>query len=243
MRHPLAFAVLAALIPSGCVVSIDAQGDDLVFDEIVHHLDVDTGSGDVHVVVDPTISSVQVHREVRFAGERPELIALVEEGTLTLHTRCRALQAVCEVSYEVRLPDATSARLDTGSGTIVADGLAAEIVASTGSGDIVLSDVSGDVEADTGSGSVEILAGDVASVEADTGSGSVTLDLVSVPERVWVDTGSGRVDLFLPAAAYDIRVDTGSGRTTIGEGIVQDAGADAVVRVDTGSGGVSIEAR
>lgn len=235
---------LAALVAQGCiVVTIQESSEDLTFTSDVAHVDVSTGSGDVDVVVDPTLSVATVQRRLRYTGDPPQLIAEVQGGVLLLDTVCRRGQQVCQASYTVRLPQAASMSADTGSGEISGEGLAGDLMASTGSGDVTLIDVSGSAEIDTGSGDVDVVRSDLSLLWADTGSGDVSLDTTSSPREVVIDTGSGDVDLWLPAGAYDVSIDTGSGDVSLGPGIEQSSGSDSVIRIDTGSGDVTILAR
>ena len=115
--------------------------------------------------------------------------------------------------------DASFVRIDTGSGSVVAERITADRLSiDTGSGgvDIDVANVQ-DLSVDTGSGSVEAyeIACDNASI--DTGSGSVRLELVRMGRgRYDVDTGSGGIRVHLPRQiSASFEADTGSGGISV----------------------------
>jgi len=112
------------------------------------------------------------------------------------------------ISYEIRVPRATSLSARTGSGSQTIGTLAGTVSAHTGSGSIDIGAVDGPVEVRTGSGRVEV-AGGKERVSVATGSGSVTIGRVA--GTVSVRTGSGSVSVAeTTAGAVDVSSGSGS---------------------------------
>ncbi|MCD5407734.1 DUF4097 domain-containing protein, partial [Candidatus Bipolaricaulota bacterium] len=56
------------------------------------------------------------------------------------------------IDYEIEVPQATEARIETGAGDIEVKGIRGPLVAHTGSGDVEIEEVGGEVSVKTGSG-------------------------------------------------------------------------------------------
>ena len=207
-------------------------------------LDVETGSGSieirrgattqVHVVGhiraqrgfwnrssgEERVGAIEADPPVKQAGNR------VEIGQFER----RELGRNVSISYELLVPDDTSVRSRTGSGSHAIDALRGPVEAATGSGRIRIGRIAGAVSASTGSGSIEVLgAGE--GLEAMTGSGSVIARQVVGPART--RSGSGRINVEF-AGAGDGEFDTGSGSITV-------TGARGRLRAHAGSGTIAIE--
>lgn len=129
-------------------------------------------------------------------------------------------------------------RIDTGSGSVVVNEAAGDIVLiDTGSGSVEFNGVrAGDVTVDTGSGRVTGSGIVATNLGVDTGSGSIRLSDVSASD-IELDTGSGRVELDLVRPVEDLLIDTGSGSVRL----TVPADLNASIEIDTGSGGIEID--
>ncbi len=144
-----------------------------------------------------------------------------------------------------------NAKLNSGSGSIHATGLQGSFQVETGSGSIYAEQIGdGDVKAETGSGSIELRNIDGA-LRAQTGSGSIKV--AGKPEGPWkLETGSGSVEIWTGNAAFTLDAECGSGSVqsdrdivtqgTLGRHHVQGkvGGGGPLVRIETGSGGIRI---
>lgn len=132
------------------------------------------------------------------------------------------------MSFDIQVPYATEAELDSGSGDQSVSGIRGPVSVDAGSGDVDINGIEREVVADTGSGHIKVIG--AASVDADAGSGHITLGEISGDAKV--DVGSG--DVSLENIGGDVRVDTGSGDIKIDSSL----GRGVQWRLDTGSGGV-----
>jgi DUF4097 and DUF4098 domain-containing protein YvlB len=136
------------------------------------------------------------------------------------------------ISYDITVPEDTSVRSSTGSGSQNIDGVAGPVYARSGSGSLHLTSIGSQVEAKTGSGSIE-LDGIKGSADIETGSGSVHANGVGGGSKI--HTGSGGIDL-RQTAPGDVEAQTGSGHIRL-------EGLDGAVRASAGSGGIDVEGR
>ncbi len=208
-------------------------------------LDVETGSGNI-TIRRGAAGSVAIHGNIRANNSWRDSDADVESriraieqhppieqdgNTIRIgHGTDRELMRNISVSYEITLPEDSTARSQTGSGSINVTGIRGPLELSTGSGNISAEDVNAEVTASTGSGSIG-LRNVRAAVRTNTGSGNITGSGIS--GGVNASTGSGSIR-FEQNSAGDIEARTGSGNIEI-------SGVKGSLRARTGSG--SIEAR
>jgi hypothetical protein len=149
----------------------------------------------------------------------------VPPGTpLELHTRSGSLEIRGLVA---------GVQAETGSGNVVAVGLAGEVNLATGSGSVELQDATGAVNVETGSGNL-ILRGIDGDLTGDTGSGGIRVEGAS--GQVRLDTGSGNVE-YRGTPAGECRFETGSGSVVLS----LPADLDARVDLQTSTGRVQLQ--
>jgi DUF4097 and DUF4098 domain-containing protein YvlB len=225
-------------------------------------LDVETGSGSIQIRRGAT-TQVRVVGHIRAqrgfwnssnAEDRVrdiEAAPPVEQAGNTIEIgqfERREMGRNVSISYELMVPDDTSVRSRTGSGSHDIDTLRGPVEAETGSGRIRIGQIARAVSASTGSGSIEVLgAGE--GLEAATGSGPVTARQIVGHART--RSGSGRINVEF-AGAGDGDFNTGSGSITVtgargrlrahaGSGTISIEGAPASDwSIDTGSGGITV---
>ncbi len=173
------------------------------------------------------------------------------------------------IDYEIEAPADAFLTAQSGSGSVIDDGVGADAKLSTGSGGIHATGLQGGPSLDTGSGNIDaVLAGD-GDVRAQTGSGSIELHGVrgalkaetgsgsikveGRPVGPWkLTTGSGSVELWTADAAFTLDAKTGSGgihsdREMLTQGSIERhhvtgkvGGGGPLVRIETGSGSITI---
>jgi DUF4097 and DUF4098 domain-containing protein YvlB len=136
------------------------------------------------------------------------------------------------ITYDITVPEDTSVKSSTGSGSQTIDGVNGPVYARSGSGSLHLTSIGSQVEAKTGSGSIE-LEGIKGSADIETGSGSVRANGVSGGSKI--RTGSGGIDL-RQTAPGDVDAETGSGHIRL-------EGVEGSVHATAGSGGIDVEGR
>jgi hypothetical protein len=217
-----AFALLAACGPSSGITfqgssetsgesGTSTGGPETTFTDTpavagpVGRVQLDVGSGDVQVTVDPATTQPALTRRVTYRGQRPGATTSLDGGTLSLR-HCDVDD--CSVSYELRLPSAVPVAGDTGSGDLTLHGVG-PVDVRAGSGTVTLDGVAGAVRVQVGSGDIQAtgLAGEV---HADSGSGDIEVALRD-PESVTATAASGSVTLTVPRSAYTVDTSVGSG--------------------------------
>ncbi len=213
---------------------------------------MDVGSGDVTIRTgDRAQTSLTTHVHTwwwRDGGPNYR-----RDGDTLVLAGCRG----CSVDYELVVPPGTRVFGETGSGSVVVQGVG-EVDVELGSGDVRVRDVSGPVDARTESGNVTLArvsgpvdvqsssgsingSGLAGPVLADTSSGDVTLEL-SRAQQVRASTASGDVDLTVPAGHYRVDTETGDGVEVANE-VVDDPDARYALELDTSSGDITIRTR
>ncbi len=245
----LPILALAAALSSACSVDLEADvvsatgrfDRQMAVDGPVE-LDVRTGSGSINVRRGGNgqvrvVGEIRANRGFWNSSSAEERVRRIEANPPITQVGNsirigdfddRDMPRNVSISYEIVVPEETSVRsrtgsgsqridsvngrvdTETGSGSIRVGEVTGPVVASTGSGSIAVSGAGGGLSARTGSGSIDA-AGIRGSVRAHTGSGGVRIE--GTPTNDWtVRTGSGSIGLRLPPdAGFEMDVRTGSG--------------------------------
>lgn len=205
-------------------------------------LQIDTGSGDIHVHTGAgnavhIIGRIHVSNwggnaedKVRRIEQNPpveQMGSLIKVGKIT----DPELRRNVSISYDVTAPANTRVAANSGSGAIDIQGFQGRLSADTGSGDIDLRDIGAEVHSHTGSGHINALNVGAPFI-ASTGSGDMEVRLNSSGD-VDVHTGSGSIRV--EHAHGSLRARTGSGDVRA-NGVPSDNWY-----VQTGSGSVTLQ--
>ena len=207
-------------------------------------LDVTTGSGGIDIRTGGS-SVVQVYGQIRAgndwrsnAEEKVRYLTAnppVEQTANIIRIgriENEAYRNNVSISYEIVVPEQTTVRLKTGSGSERIASVHGPVDASTGSGSITMSGIGDEVKAHTGSGGIQI-DGATGRVEVSTGSGFIRAERIS--GSIAARTGSGSMVLDqVPGGNGDLDVEasTGSGRIEL-------SGVHGSLHASTGSGGIT----
>jgi hypothetical protein len=286
MRNVWLVLAIAAFVSGASLVAADGEGN---FDRTLSvtgpvDLDVQTGSGRIAVHSGGS-SSVVIHATIRvqdhFFGSSSarERIHAIETHPPILqtgnsirvgHLDDPELRRGISIEYELTVPGETKLRSNTGSGSVVVDGIHGPVTAETGSGSVTITKVGDEVRAHTGSGRMELesihgnvdahtgsgsirASGIAGRIVADTGSGGVQVEQIS-SGNIRAHTGSGGVTVHAPQAGFELRAHTGSGSITVDRPMTVQgtigkhdlmakvgSGGSAIVDVSTGSGSIRIQ--
>lgn len=215
--HRAFVALLALGAAFGC--HAPTHEEPLSVAEPVLALNVDVGSGDLHIV-GADVSGAEVLAKVE--GDSNHLGYELSEGRLSLFEDCH--EQPCGVNISARVPAAIPFEIHTGSGDVRIEGALDQLHVNAGSGDVEGVDIAG------------------LDLQIKTGSGDIDLSVFDPTEYVSVRAGSGDVQLAVPAGTYRLNVDTGSGDRSV-KGVANDAEAAASIAIDTGSGDVRVRGR
>lgn len=173
-------------------------------------LKINAGRGDVHVSMHAGEAGViVVERRLEWSREKPAVVEDWDGGALRLESSCAGIgvsdEAICQVNYDLYVPQETDVEISTSTGWISIDGLRGDVRATSISGDVAIRETPGSVWARSGSGS--IWGDDLRAAEADAqvDSGRVELSFRTAPTRVSaVVTTVGDVSVNVPKGAYDV---------------------------------------
>ncbi len=133
------------------------------------------------------------------------------------------------IDYQIEVPEATEANIQSGSGDLVVRGIAGPVHLRTGSGDVEAESIAKGARLKTGSG--DVVARDIGGeVQVITGSGDISAE--GIQADLEIKTGSG--DVQARRIAGDVQVTAGSGDFTL-----EDLSGDLEAR--SGSGDIRVE--
>jgi Putative adhesin len=173
----------------------------------IRSLEVDSGSGDVHLTGAPAGSPVVVVAHVTESFGALHRRALEPgPGILRLAYSCPRASVDCSVSYDVTVPAGVMVRANTGDGDVDATGLdSPQISLQSGNGGVnaTLSQPAASLSASSGNGDLTLVVPDVSyAVHASSGNGTVSDGSLSIdphsPRRI--DASSGNGDVTITAA-------------------------------------------
>jgi DUF4097 and DUF4098 domain-containing protein YvlB len=157
------------------------------------------------------------------------------DNGVQIETRTRPPASNMSVNLDIRVPANTELVIDTGAGTVYADGITAPIDIRSGAGQVDLRSAAGPVRVQVGAGQILYEGAPTGSCRFDTGAGEIRL---SVPAdwNMEVDLSTG-----IGAVGIDFPVD-GMVRLREVSGVVGD-GSQASITAHTGAGAVSLNRR
>jgi len=193
----------------------------------VRSLEVDGGSGDVHLTAGAAGSEVIVVEHVTEGLTSPDRKAVRGTGgALRLSASCRVgVSNNCGVSYTIAVPAGVAVNADSGDGNVDARGLSAN----------------GPVELSSGNGNVNAVGIDAANVTLKSGNGDVTATLDRAPAQLDASSGNGDVRLTVPNATYAVRATSGNG-TVSDDTLRIDPSSPRSITANSGNGDVTVRA-
>jgi Toastrack DUF4097 len=223
--------LLAFLIAYGAFELIDI-GSRASFDVSatyggVRSLEVDGGTGDVHLTAGAAGSDVIVVEHVIGGLTTPDRQAVRGAGgALRLSSSCPVgISNYCQVSYTIAVPPGVAVDADSAGGDVDARGLSTTAPLKLTSGD-------GDVSAlGIGAGNVTL----------DSGNGDVTATLVRAPSRLYASSGNGDVTLTVPNTTYAVHVSSGNGDVSDST-LRTDPASPRTITASSGNGDVTVRA-
>ncbi|HUB05187.1 MAG TPA: DUF4097 family beta strand repeat-containing protein [Solirubrobacteraceae bacterium] len=193
----------------------------------VRSLEVEGGTGDVHIAGGTAGSGVVVVEQVTEGLTTPHRNAVRGAGgALRLSASCPiGVTNYCRVSYTVTVPPGVSVTADSGAGDVDAHGLTTTAPLKLSSGD-------GDVDA------VGVTAGNVT---LESGNGDVTATLDQAPTHLDASSGNGNLNLTVPNATYAVHASSGNG--SVSDPTLRiDPSSPRSITASSGNGNVTIHA-
>jgi DUF4097 and DUF4098 domain-containing protein YvlB len=219
---------------------------------------------EVKMVATKSISSWGIGDPEEFL-DNIEIEIVSQPKNLRIHTRYPTFSWIknARVDYRLWIPEATSVRLESVSGTIQIGNHLNQVDTKTVSGNIKLRNIRGNIEAKTTSGEVsgqEIngdikassVSGGLAFLDSQGGlsylhttSGKIRAELKFIDKDasgMSLSTVSGDITLYLPEdASFDLNISTVSGEINSGFKVLIDSVSKRRLQGEVGDGGINIE--
>jgi Putative adhesin len=193
----------------------------------IRSLEVDGGSGDVHLTGAAAGSELVVVEHVTEGLTSPSRTAVRGSGAaLRLSTSCPVeVSNNCGVNYTIAVPAGVAVTADSGDGNVDARGLS----------------TTGPLKLSSGNGDVNATGIDGGNVTLESGNGNVTATLDRAPTRLDASSGNGDVTLTVPNIAYAVRLSSGNG-TVSDDTLRIDPSSPRLITANSGNGNVTVRA-
>jgi len=219
---------------------------------------------EVKMVATKSISSWGIGDPEEFL-DKIDIEIVSQPKNLRIHTRYPTFSWIrnARVDYQLWIPEATSVRLESISGSIQIGDHLNQVYTKTVSGNIKLRNIRGNIEVKTTSGKVsghEIngdikassVSGDLAFLDSQGGlsylhttSGKIRAELKIIDKDasgMSLSTVSGDITLYLPEdASFDLDISTVSGEINSGFKVLIDSVSKRKLQGEVGTGGITIK--
>lgn len=204
-------AVALAALTAGGLSACSALGrktfeDDAKVSRKVTSIRLDSRDGGVKVDASADISTISVHREVTYHGDKPSGTSFsVENGVLVL----AGCGKHCGVDYVVKVPAGLPVAGGTSNGSLALTDVGAVDVHTT-NGEIAVNSASGSVKLRTSNGDVDVKDVRGGDIDTRTSNGKVTI-LTAAPQNITARTTSSSLTVTAPPAKYRITANDSHG--------------------------------
>ncbi|MFD3522869.1 DUF4097 family beta strand repeat-containing protein [Streptomyces sp. NPDC058653] len=233
-------AVLAVVVVGGCG-SADADEAEVEARSFAYSGKTLTIASDNSSIdlVPADVEDIEVTRQVDgwvFLGSGPDPVWKLEDGTLTLKLKCRAVVNNCESRHTVKVPRAMAVTVRNDNGRVRADGFDTALNLRSDNGSVEVLNSSGTLELFSDNGKVTTERVSSTSVRARSDNGAVRLELTAVPDTVetFSDNGSVTVDLPRSDTAYAVTAESDNGSVDVGVPTDDDSAHVVKARSDNG---------
>ncbi|MFB7913216.1 DUF4097 family beta strand repeat-containing protein [Streptomyces sp. NPDC056061] len=214
-------AVVLGVVLTGCgsTDSGDAPAEHKSFALAGKTLTVE--SSNTALEIEPAdVRKVEVTRRVDgwvVAGNGPDPEWGMQDGTLTLKVKCRALISDCSARHQVKVPRGVEVVVESGNGKINASGFDTPLTLRSHNGGVTIRDSSGKLSLETHNGTVTAEGISAKSVSAQSKNGSMRLDFSSVPDLVETQSHNGSTVIGLPngSTTYAVSATAHNGRVSV----------------------------
>ncbi|MGA5415901.1 DUF4097 family beta strand repeat-containing protein [Streptomyces pseudogriseolus] len=232
----------AALTACGTSAADDDEPDQRAFALPGARLTVDSDESALEIVAsdeqpDGEIAVTRWFQGTVALGSDPKVTWSLDGDRLVLREHCSGVVADCSSKHRVVVPRGVAVTVESGDGSVRADGFRDPLTIRTKDGSVRVGDTSGPLELRSGDGSVRA---EVSSrtVRAHSGDGSVHLVLTAVPDRVESRSGDGSTTIDLPRGAYRVDTSTGDGAEDVS--VPRDDSSPHEVTARTGDGKLTV---
>jgi hypothetical protein len=204
-------AVAMAALTAGGLSACSAFGqktfeDDAKVPQKVTSIRLDSRNGGVVVDASADVSTISVHREVRYHGDKPSGTSFsVENGVLVLSDCGKN----CGVDYVVKVPAGLPVAGGTSNGRLTLTDVGTVDV-HTSNGEITVNSATGPVKLRTSNGAVNVKDVKDGHIDTQTSNGAVTIQ-TATPLNITARTTNGSLTVTAPPAKYRISANDSNG--------------------------------
>ncbi|SCF66632.1 DUF4097 family beta strand repeat-containing protein [Streptomyces sp. Ncost-T10-10d] len=233
-------ALLLGLALTGCGSTDpgDAPAEHKSFALSGKTLTIDSGHTSLELVP-ADVRKVEVTRHVDgwvVLGNGPDPKWKMQDDTLTLQVKCRALISDCASQHQVKVPRGVAVVVKGDNGKIVASGFDTPLTLHADNGMVTVRDSSGPLELGSDNGGILTEGISAKSVSARSDNGRIQLGFDSVPDLVDTESDNGGITIDLPGGSVRYAVDAvaHNGRVSVDAPRSDNSGHVVKARSDNG---------
>lgn len=236
--------MLAVVAVGGCgsADADDAPAEKRSFAFSGKTLTIASGNSSIDLVP-ADVKDIEVTRRVDgwvLFGSGPDPVWKLDEDTLTLKVKCKAVVNNCESRHEVKVPRGVAVKVQNDNGGVRAEGFDTDLHLRSDNGSVQVRDSSGKLDLFTDNGKVTTDGVSSKSVHARSDNGAVRLRLTSVPDRVDTSSNNGSVTIDLPKSGTTYAVTARSNNGSVDVDVPTDENSGHVVKARSDNGKVTV---
>ncbi|WP_405802111.1 DUF4097 family beta strand repeat-containing protein [Streptomyces sp. NBC_01506] len=232
--------MVAVVAVSGCggADADDAPVEKRSFAFSGETLTIASGNSSIELVP-ADVKDIEVTRQVdgwALFGSGPDPVWKMDDGTLTLKVKCKAVVNNCESRHRVKIPHGMAVKVLNDNGRVSADGFETALNLRSDNGSVDVRNSSGALDLFSDNGKVTTEGVSSKSVHARSDNGAVRLKLTSVPDKVdtFSDNGSVTIDLPKSDTRYAVSAKSNNGSVDVDVPTSDDSAHVVKARSDNG---------
>ncbi|MFJ1719837.1 DUF4097 family beta strand repeat-containing protein [Streptomyces sp. NPDC088244] len=171
-------------------------------------------------LVPADVRKVEVTRRVDgwvVLGNGPDPRWEMENDTLTLQVKCKALVSNCAAQHQVKVPRGVAVVVEGDNGRIVASGFRTPLTLGADNGRVTVRDCTGPLKLSSDNGGIVGERISAKSVSARSDNGQIRLGFAAAPDLVDTTSDNGGITIDLPAGSvrYAVDVSARNGNTSV----------------------------
>jgi hypothetical protein len=237
-------AVFMALALSGCGSTdvSDAPAEHKSFALSGKTLTIHSGQSSVELVP-ADVRKVEVTRRVDgwvVFGNGPDPRWEMEDDTLTLRVKCKALISDCAAQHQVKVPRGVAVVVEGDNGKVVASGFRTPLTLNADNGEVTVRDSTGPLRLGSDNGDIVATGISAKSVSARSDNGRIRLGFTGVPDRVDTVSDNGAITVDLPGGSVKYSVDAVAHNGSTSVDVPRGEGSGHVVKARSDNGEVTV---
>ncbi|MFE6662532.1 DUF4097 family beta strand repeat-containing protein [Streptomyces sp. NPDC057697] len=194
-------------------------------------------------LVPADVRKVEVTRRVDgwvVLGNGPDPRWEMENDTLTLQVKCKALVSNCAAEHQVKVPRGVAVVVEGDNGTVVASGFRTPLTLGADNGRVTVRDCAGPLKLSSDNGGIVGERISAKSVSARSDNGSIRLGFTTAPDLVDSVSDNGAITIDLPAGSVRYAVDAAARNGSMSVDAPRSADSGHVVKARSNNGEVKV---